>query len=67
MGPERVYKKEGFKKARKEKNYQFMEQSWEEQRRCAEACENLLEQYRKILEKDREKKRKERSVCRDIT
>ncbi|GAA6503318.1 hypothetical protein K340107D12_61340 [Blautia parvula] len=44
MGPERVYKKEGFKKARKEKNYQFMEQSWKEQRRCAEACENLLEQ-----------------------
>lgn len=56
LGPDRVYKKEEFKKARQEKNYQFMEQSWEEQRKRAETCKNLLERYEQDLEKDREKR-----------
>lgn len=32
LGPERVYRKKDFLKAREQDNYQFMEKSWEEQR-----------------------------------
>lgn len=55
LGPERVYRKKDFRKARKQDNYQFMEKSWEEQRQRAALCGERLSEYGCRAEQDREK------------
>lgn len=54
LGPERVYKKEEFEQARQKANYQFMEESWREQRQRADTCRKLLDRYEEILDNSAE-------------
>lgn len=55
LGPERVYRKKDFLKAKKQENYQFMEKSWEEQRERADKCQELLSKYDLQTEDEQEK------------
>ncbi|MDO4306178.1 MAG: DUF5054 domain-containing protein [Eubacteriales bacterium] len=55
LGPERVYRKKDFLKAKKQDNYQFMEKSWEEQRERAVLCGEQLSKYCFWTEKGQEK------------
>ena len=45
LGAERVYRKKDFLNAKKQKNYQFMEKSWDEQRERAVLCREELSRY----------------------
>lgn len=49
LGPERVYRKEDFCKARDNSEYLFMEQSWEEQRERVRKCRQVLEQMESMV------------------
>ena len=46
LGPDRVYEKASFLGAKSQKNYQFMEESWQEQRQRAQDCDTELARLR---------------------
>ena len=52
LGPERVYQKEAFKKAKEKQHYQFMEQSWAEQKERVNNCEQALQELADIVGED---------------
>ncbi len=49
LGPDRVYTKEEFLQAKKESRYQFMEKSWNEQRKRAYWAKQYLDQIEAML------------------
>lgn len=49
LGPERVYEKEEFLRAKSEKAYRFLEQSWQEQRSRARQAERCLDGIQALL------------------
>ncbi|WMJ90600.1 hypothetical protein [Anaerocolumna sp. MB42-C2] len=50
LGPERVYQKSDFLKAKENENYQFMETSWKEQRDRANICNITLGEIKSLIE-----------------
>ena len=56
LGPDRVYHKEDFLKAKQQKNYQFMESSWEEQRARAIQASAARKELTLLVEKEKRKK-----------
>jgi hypothetical protein len=50
LGPDRVYRKKDFLKAKQKKNYQFMEASWQEQKDRAIKCDQAVNELKLLVE-----------------